>query len=76
MDTKISQNKRERFKRLASSRTSEVLKKIKVLSNCANRSAYDYSEEEISKIFSAIDKAVKNARSKFHFSNTKINFKL
>jgi len=76
MDTKISQNKRERFKRLASTRTSEVLKKIKVLSNCANRSAYDYSEEEISKIFSAIDKATKDAKSKFHFPNTKINFKL
>ena len=76
MDTKISQNKRERFKRLASSRTSEVLKKIKVLSNCANRSAYDYNEEEISKIFSAIEKEVKDSRSKFYFPNNKINFKL
>lgn len=76
MDTKISQNKRERFKRLASSRTSEVLKKIKVLSNCANRSAYDYSEDEIAKIFSAIEKAVKDSKSKFYFPNNKINFKL
>ena len=76
MDTKISQNKRERFKRLASNRTSEVLKRIKILSNCANRSAYEYNEEEIFKIFSAIDKAVKDARSKFHFSSSKINFKL
>jgi len=76
MDTKISQNKRERFKRLASNRTGEVLKKVKVLSNCANRSAYEYNEEEVSKIFSAIDKAVKDAKSKFHFPNEKINFKL
>ena len=76
MDTKISKNKRERFKRLASSRTREVLKKIKVLSNCANRSAYDYSEEEISKIFSAIDKAVKDSKSKFYFPNKGTNFKL
>lgn len=76
MDTKISQNKRERFKRLASTRTSEVLRRIKILSNCANRSAYDYNEEEISKIFSAIDKAVKNSRSKFYYPKEKINFKL
>lgn len=76
MDTKISQNKRERFKRLASTRTSEVLKKIKILSNCANRSAYDYNEEEISKIFSAIEKAIKDSKSKFYFPNKKINFKL
>lgn len=76
MDTKISQNKRERFKRLASTRTSEVLRKIKILSNCANRSAYNYSEEEIQKIFSAIEKSVKDSKSKFYFPNKKINFKL
>lgn len=76
MDTKISQNKRERFKRLASTRTSEVLKRIKILSNCANRSAYDYSEEEIGKIFSAIDRAVKDSKSKFYFPDQRINFKL
>ena len=76
MDIKISQNKRERFKRLAPTRTSEVLKKIKILSNCANRSAYDYNEEEIHKIFSAIEKAVKDSKSKFYFPSKKINFKL
>lgn len=76
MDIKISQNKRERFKRLASTRTSEVLRRIKILSNCANRSAYDYNEEEISRIFSAIDKAVKDSRSKFYYPKEKINFKL
>ena len=73
---KISQNKKERFKRLASSRTSEVLKRLKVLSNCANRSAYDYGEEEVSKIFSAIERAVKESKSKFYFPNQKTNFKL
>ena len=72
---KISQNKRERFKRLASTRTNEVLRRIKILSNCANRSAYDYNEEEISKIFSAIDKAVKESKSKFYFPNQN-HFKL
>ena len=73
---KISQNKRERFKRLASSRTSEVLKRLKVLSNCANRSAYEYTEEDMAKIFSAIEKAVKESKSKFYFPNQKTNFKL
>ena len=73
---KISQNKRDRFKRLASSRTSEILKKIKILSNCGNRSAYEYEEEEVSKIFSAIDKATKEARSKLHFPNKDRTFKL
>ena len=75
MKNKISDNKRERFKRLAVYRTNEVLKRLSVLGNCANRSAYEYSEEEINKIFSEIDKTVKNVKSKFTFPKNKI-FKL
>ena len=67
--------KRERFKRLAQQRTNTVLKKIKVLGNCANRSAYEYNEEEIKKIFDAIDRQVKEVRAKFHFPKPK-EFKL
>lgn len=68
-------NKQERFRRLAVYRTNEVLKKLRVLSNCANRSAYIYSEEEINKIFSEIDRSVKEAKGKFHFPKNK-KFKL
>jgi hypothetical protein len=67
--------KRERFKRLAVYRTNEVLRRLKVLGNCANRSAYEYTEEEISKIFSEIERKVKETRAKFHFSSNK-EFKL
>ena len=70
------EEKKERFKRLATMRTNEVLRRLKVLSNCSNRSAYEYSEDEISKIFSAIDKAVKDARSKFHSSVRHSKFEL
>jgi len=75
MVNKISDNKRERFKKLAVSRTNEVLKRLKVLGNCANRSAYEYSEEEINKIFTEIDRMVKDVISKFHFINNR-QFKL
>lgn len=68
-------NKRERFKRLAEQRTNIVLHRLKVLGNCSNRSAYDYSEEEIGKIFSTIEHAVKETKAKFHFPNKK-KFKL
>lgn len=67
--------KKERFKRLAEYRTNEVLKRLKVLGNCSNRSAYSYSEEEISKIFSEIERTVKETKSKFHFPKGK-KFKL
>lgn len=67
--------KRERFKRLAVYRTNEVLRRIKVLGNCANRSAYEYTEDEVNKIFSEIEKALRNTKAKFHFAK-RSEFKL
>ncbi len=75
MPQKISNNKRERFIKLAEYRTNEILKKLKVLSNCANRSAYEYKEEEVGKIFLEIDRAVRETKGKFHFPKNK-KFKL
>ena len=67
--------KRERFKRLATQRTNIVLKRLKVLGNCANRSAYSYTEEDINKIFLEIERRVRETKSKFHFPKNK-EFKL
>lgn len=67
--------KRERFKRLGAKRTNLVLQRLKVLSNCSNRSAYEYTEEEINKIFSEIERSTKETRAKFHFPKIK-EFKL
>ena len=67
--------KRERFKRLGVQRTNAVLQKLKVLGNCSNRSAYNYTEEEINKIFSEIERRVRETKAKFHFPKNK-EFKL
>jgi len=67
--------KRERFKRLATYRTNEALKRLKVLGNCANRSAYSYKKEEVDKIFSEIEKKIRETKSRFHFPKEK-EFKL
>ena len=68
-------NKKERFKRLATQRTNSVLQRLKVLGNCSNRSAYDYSEDEVNKIFSEIERRVRETKAKFHFPKNK-DFKL
>jgi hypothetical protein len=57
--------KKERFKKLAELRTNEVLKRLKILGNCANRSTYDYNEEEIKKIF--IDSKIREVKAKFYY---------
>lgn len=69
-------SKRDRFKKLAVYRTNEVLKRLKVLGNCSNRSAYEYTEEEVNKIFSEIERKVRETKLKFHFPRSRTDFKL
>ena len=70
---------RERFIRLAEARTNKILKDLASLSNLSNRSNYSYSDEDVKKIFGAINSELKVAQSKFDSnlkSETKERFKL
>lgn len=57
--------KRERFIRIAEQRTNHILETLRLLGNCSNRSNYHYSDEDIRKIFGAIEREVKNTKNKF-----------
>ena len=59
------ESRHDRFKRLASKRTNDILEKIRILGNCYNKSSYEYTEEEINKIFSEIEKQLKLTKAKF-----------
>lgn len=59
------ESRNERFKRIASKRTNDILEKIRILGNCSNKSSYEYTEEEINKIFSELDKQLKMTKGKF-----------
>ena len=59
------EDKRGRFMRLAEYRTNEVLKRLRVLGNCANKAAYDYKQEEVLKMFEAIEEELLRVRTKF-----------
>lgn len=74
--SKKTNPKRDRFERLGTYRTNEVLRKLKVLGNCGNRSAYDYTEEDVNKIFTEIERQLKDTRTKFHYPKCKSEFKL
>lgn len=65
----------QRFKRLASYRTNEVLERIRVLGHCSNRQNYSYTKEQIDKMFNAIDKQVREIKAKFYFPKNE-KFKL
>ena len=64
----MKETRRQRFRRLAIYRTNAVLEKLRVLENLSNRINYDYTDDEVKKIFLTIDKRVKEARNKFHSS--------
>ena len=74
-ETPKDEHPRDRFKRLATLRTNSVLKRLKVLSNCSNRNIYEYDEQDIDKIYSEIERKVKESKAKFHFPKKK-EFKL
>ena len=59
------ENKRERFVRIAETRTNKILDMVRLLANCANKSNYDYNEEDVKQIFTDIEKEVKNAKNAF-----------
>ena len=72
-----TETNKERFKRLATHRTSNVLKAIRVLGHCANTSAYEYDSKDVEVIFSAIEKQVRLTKSRFNSVSEKdIKFKL
>lgn len=58
-------SKRERFLSVAESRTNTILEKIRVLGNCSNRSLYEYSKDEIDKIFRAIQDKLNETKTRF-----------
>ena len=59
------ENKRDRFVRIVEARTNKILDMLRLLANCANKSNYEYDEEDIKQIFSAIDKEVKATKNAF-----------
>jgi len=59
------ETRHDRFRRIASKRTNEILEKIRILGNCSNKSSYEYTEEEINKIFFEIEKQLKLTKGKF-----------
>lgn len=65
------ETKKERFIRIAESRTNKIIEMIRLLANCANKSNYDYDEKEINYIFSTLKRELNDAQEKFNSNNKK-----
>ena len=59
---------RSAFVRLAEARTNKIIKGLELLGNLSNKSNYSYSDEDIKKIFKAIDQKSSSVSAKFKVS--------
>ena len=63
--SKVKESKSELFIRLATKRMSNILKAMRILGNCSNRSNYEYTNEQIEKIYASIQESLTNMIGKF-----------
>lgn len=69
------ESKHDRFRRLATQRTGAVLHRLEILGHCANPQLYEYSEEDVRRVFRAIEAEVRAVKAKFT-STSKSRFSL
>lgn len=61
----LAETSRDKFVRLAESRVNYLIKTIRLVGNLSNRSNYSYTEQDVDKMFRAIEKELKDARARF-----------
>ena len=62
-----SDEKAAKFREIATRRTNSACEKIILLGNLSNQGAYHYTQKQIDAIFSALEKAIAETKSKFTF---------
>jgi hypothetical protein len=70
--------KREKFVELAEKRVSRALNDLRLIGNLSNKSAYDFTEEDVKKIFRVLQREMDAAKSKFTdgIASKELDFKL
>lgn len=59
---------RDKFVKLANRRVSNALKAIQLVGNLSNRSNYDYTEDDVQKIFKALQDELISCKKKFEIA--------
>lgn len=60
-----AETKEEKFKRLSAQRIQKAAKYIQALGNLANKSSYDYTKEDVEKVFNYLQKQLDDTKAKF-----------
>ena len=76
MGSEVKETKKEKFVRLAEARTNKALAQIKLIGNLSDKSTYEFTEEDVNKIFTHLEKENKFARARFNGTEESKKFKL
>jgi ribosomal protein L7/L12 len=69
--TKSKAEKRDKFVELAQSRTINAIKAIRIIGKLGNKNAYEYTEADVRKIASALNREVEAMKNRMTSSGTK-----
>lgn len=58
--------KRQRFQKVAAKRVQKILDGMDTLGKCSNKINYEYNEEEVEKMFSAIREKIKEVENLYY----------
>lgn len=58
-------DKRGKFVELIEARVNRAVRDIRLIGNLSNRSAYTYTEEDVRKVFRALQKELDSAKARF-----------
>lgn len=72
----MGETRSDKFKRLAEKRMKVALRQIQLIGNLSNRNNYDYSADQVKKMFSALNEEIKTAESAFKPKRGDVDFKL
>jgi len=72
MDAKT---KEQRFKKVAERRVQRVLDSLRGLSQCSNKRMYEWDDEQLKRIWNAIDKELEKCKASFENAKPEV-FKL
>ena len=59
------QLKRVKFEELAEKRVNRAIDSIRLIGNLSNRNNYEFEKNDVSKIFGALEKELKDAKARF-----------
>ncbi|MEQ3713505.1 hypothetical protein [Lentibacter sp.] len=67
------ESKHQKFRRLAEARTNKAISAIRSLSKLSNKNHYDYSDDEIKKIFAVLKREISDAQTLYSASLARTN---